>query len=276
MREELRLLSAGAAQGLVEAIRAPFRAASGAEIDATFGAVGALAEKLEAGERCDVVILTAAMIADLERNGRALRGTSAPLGRVRTGVAVRAGDPLPAIGERAAACGRVARRARCLCSRHRSLDRRHSRRRCAAPPRSRRRARAALVDSSERRDGDARARRRERARRDRLHADHRDSLHVGNYAGRPAAGGVRARDRLFGGRVGSGARTPRSRSNSRRCRGPRQPRAAGGAGFDNERTAGGQRHRARGPWLEEDVGALRRPRGERARQCARRAAGWKR
>ncbi len=101
MSEDLRLLSAGAAQGVVEAIRAPFRAASAAEIDATFGAVGALAEKLEAGERCDVVILTAAMIADLDRRAQTLPGTSAPLGRVRTGVAVRAGDPLPAIGQRA-------------------------------------------------------------------------------------------------------------------------------------------------------------------------------
>ena len=62
MPEALRLLSAGAAQGVVEAIRAPFLAASGAQIDATFGAVGALAEKLDAGERCDVAILTAAMI----------------------------------------------------------------------------------------------------------------------------------------------------------------------------------------------------------------------
>ena len=101
MREDLRLLSAGAAQGVVEAIRAPFRAASGAEIDATFGAVGALAEKLEAGERCDVVILTAAMIADLDRRGQLVHGTSAPLGRVRTGVAVRAADPLPPIGQHA-------------------------------------------------------------------------------------------------------------------------------------------------------------------------------
>jgi molybdate transport system substrate-binding protein len=101
VRDDLRLLSAGAAQGVVEALRAPFRAASGAGIDATFGAVGALAEKLEAGERCDVVILTATMIAGLDRHGQLVTGTSAPLGRVRTGVAVRAGDPLPTIGERA-------------------------------------------------------------------------------------------------------------------------------------------------------------------------------
>jgi molybdate transport system substrate-binding protein len=101
VREDLRVLSAGAAQGVVEATRAPFRAQSGAGIDATFGAVGALAEMLRAGERCDVVILTAAMIADLERTAELAPGTSAPLGRVRTGVAVRAGDSVPAIADRA-------------------------------------------------------------------------------------------------------------------------------------------------------------------------------
>jgi len=101
VRADLRILSAGAAQGVVEAIRDSFRAASGAGIDATFGAVGVLAEKLRAGERCDVVILTAAMIADLERGAQVLSGTSAPLGRVRTGVAVRTDDTLPEIADRA-------------------------------------------------------------------------------------------------------------------------------------------------------------------------------
>ncbi len=101
MVANLRVLSAGAAQGVVEALRDAFRVASGAAIDATFGAVGVLAEKLRAGERCDVVILTAAMIADLERSAQLLPGTSAPLGRVRTGVAARAGDALPGIADRA-------------------------------------------------------------------------------------------------------------------------------------------------------------------------------
>ena len=79
----------------------PGRAATGAGVEGTFGAVGALKEKLVAGERCDVVILTAAMIADLEREGRLLPGASAPLGRVRTGIAVRTGDALPQVSDRA-------------------------------------------------------------------------------------------------------------------------------------------------------------------------------
>lgn len=98
---DLRILCAGAAQGLVHALRDDFLARTGSGIDATFGAVGALREKLDAGEPCDAVVLTALMIADLESTGRVLPGTSAPLGRVRTGVAVRVGDPLPGIADRA-------------------------------------------------------------------------------------------------------------------------------------------------------------------------------
>jgi molybdate transport system substrate-binding protein len=97
---QLHLLSAGAAQGLVEALQDDFHAETGAHVHATFGAVGAIKEKLDAGERCDALILTAAMIAALEVERRVLPGDSAPLGRVRTGVAVRTGDAVPAIADR--------------------------------------------------------------------------------------------------------------------------------------------------------------------------------
>ncbi|MEO8306237.1 MAG: substrate-binding domain-containing protein [Betaproteobacteria bacterium] len=98
---DVRLLSAGAAQGLVESLRETLRANVGAYIEGSFGAVGALLERFRAGERCDAIILTASMIAGLELAGRVLQGSSAPLGRVRTGVAVRDADPLPAIADRA-------------------------------------------------------------------------------------------------------------------------------------------------------------------------------
>ena len=57
---DLRILCAGAAQGLVLALaRRLSRCARARGIDATFGAVGTLREKLDAGEPCDAVILTA-------------------------------------------------------------------------------------------------------------------------------------------------------------------------------------------------------------------------
>lgn len=92
----LTVLSAGAAKGLVTAMMPEFVAATGVAVEGTFGAVGAMQQKLAAGEPCDVIVLTAAMIGTLEKEGRVLP-PGAPLGRVRTGVAVRAGEALPDI-----------------------------------------------------------------------------------------------------------------------------------------------------------------------------------
>ena len=100
----LHVLSAGAAQGLVMALQDKFHADTGASVHGTFGAVGAMRTKLLSGERCDVVILTVTLIAELEGDGRVLPGTSAPLGRVRTGIAVRAGDATPDIANGASLC----------------------------------------------------------------------------------------------------------------------------------------------------------------------------
>lgn len=91
----LNLLSAGAALGLVKALEARFAAETGATLNARFGAVGAMREAFFAGEPCDVILLTDAMIDTLAQGGHAAGAGRAPLGRVRTGVAVRAGDPHP-------------------------------------------------------------------------------------------------------------------------------------------------------------------------------------
>jgi molybdate transport system substrate-binding protein len=91
----LHLLSAGAAQGLARAIEPAFTADAGVVLSAAFGAVGAMQQRFDADEPCDVIVLTAALIDALVVSG-AVRGDSrATLGRVRTGVAVRANDAAP-------------------------------------------------------------------------------------------------------------------------------------------------------------------------------------
>ena len=97
----LRLLSAGAAQGLVASVAEHFRAETGLCIEGTYGAVGAIRERILAGEPCDAVILTAPLIAALEASAHVSQATTAPLGHVRTGIAVRSGDPVPPIADRA-------------------------------------------------------------------------------------------------------------------------------------------------------------------------------
>jgi len=92
---QLRLLSGGAAHGVVDALAAQFRAETDAEIVGSFGPVGAMKDRLLSGEPADLVILTKALIAELAAAGHVLPGTCADLGRVRTGVAVKEGDPVP-------------------------------------------------------------------------------------------------------------------------------------------------------------------------------------
>ena len=106
---KLTLLSGGAAHGLITALAPQFKSATGAEIDGTFGAVGAMRDKLVAGADADVLILTATLIGELTAAGYVAAGSAADIGNVATGVAVRSGDPLPPIGDadglRAALCG---------------------------------------------------------------------------------------------------------------------------------------------------------------------------
>ena len=64
---QLKILSGGAAQGLVAALGPQFKAETGCDIDGTFGAVGAMRDRLLAGAPADVLILTSALIAELAR-----------------------------------------------------------------------------------------------------------------------------------------------------------------------------------------------------------------
>lgn len=93
----LRLLSAGAAQGLANQLAPRLRAVAAAELHGTFMPAGAVREKFLAGEACDVVVTTPAMLDEFARDGRVDRSTIASLGYVHTAIAVRGGDPAPAI-----------------------------------------------------------------------------------------------------------------------------------------------------------------------------------
>lgn len=95
MSQVLDFLSAGAAQGLLKALQPRFEASQGLVLKGRFGAVGAMKEALLGGEPCDLFVSTDAMVADLAAQGRLDGATRAPLGRVRTGVAVQRGQAQP-------------------------------------------------------------------------------------------------------------------------------------------------------------------------------------
>jgi len=103
----IRILSGGAAQTVVERIAVDFQRDTGHEIIAEFSAVGAMAAKITAGEPVEVAVLTAVLIDELIANGFLIAGSRADLGRVGTGVAVRAGTPLPDVSNAEALRGNM-------------------------------------------------------------------------------------------------------------------------------------------------------------------------
>lgn len=99
MTGTLRLLSGGAARGLVEAVRQVFEAETGCRIDGTFSAVGAMRDRLLAGAPADLLILTRTLVEALASKGHVDGTTARDLGTVATAVAVRAGDAVPPLGD---------------------------------------------------------------------------------------------------------------------------------------------------------------------------------
>ena len=97
MRQQLDVLCAGAVKGLVQALRERFAADTGADLHARFGAVGAMCDAMRAGEPCDVLIVTDAIVGALEGSAELRAGSRSPIGVVRTGIAVRTGAPRPDI-----------------------------------------------------------------------------------------------------------------------------------------------------------------------------------
>jgi molybdate transport system substrate-binding protein len=93
----LRILSAGAAQAVTERVIEGFKRDTRCDVTADFSAVGAMKARVTAGEPVDVIILTNTMIDELISGAFVQRGSRFDLGKVGTGVAVRAGTPLPQV-----------------------------------------------------------------------------------------------------------------------------------------------------------------------------------
>ena len=160
----LRILAGGAAQSLVEKARPGFEAARGCTIDGTFSAVGAMRDRLLAGEPADIVILSRALVDELARSGHVVASTITDVARVATAVAVRSGDPLPAIGDKAGLRRGARGRRRDPFPRSGSRDRRHPLRQGDARARRLGPCRRPAEARAQRQHGDAGPRRLERRR----------------------------------------------------------------------------------------------------------------
>jgi molybdate transport system substrate-binding protein len=98
----LKILSGGAAQGLVGHLSAAFRTETGLDIEGAFGAVGAMADRLREGQAADIVILTQTLVAKLGEERLISASTAKNVGAVETALAVRSNDPLVSVPDQAA------------------------------------------------------------------------------------------------------------------------------------------------------------------------------
>lgn len=89
----LHVISAGAMQAVVTSLAPVFEKATGATVEATFGAVGQQKARVLAGEPADVILLTPDMLDDLAASGWVVPGSQRTLGSVGMGVVVPTGHP---------------------------------------------------------------------------------------------------------------------------------------------------------------------------------------
>jgi molybdate transport system substrate-binding protein len=111
----INLYCAGAAQAVASEIAAQLEAQTGHRVQATYGAVGAMKAHVVGGKPADVIVLSGALIDELVASGHVVAGSRVDLGRVGTGVAVRAGTPLPDVSSAAALKSSLLAAARIVC-----------------------------------------------------------------------------------------------------------------------------------------------------------------
>ena len=95
---ELNVLAAGAVESILRDMVGTFEKESGRTVKLAYAPVGALRDKIFAGEPADLTIVTPVIIEQLQAKGLVRPTTRTDLGRVGGGIAVRKGAPRLAIG----------------------------------------------------------------------------------------------------------------------------------------------------------------------------------
>ena len=92
---DIHVIAAGAVRGVVGSMVDDYARETGHKFTLTVGPTGMLREAIASGKAADLVIVSAPLMADLEKTGRITPGSRIDLGRVGLGVVVRAGAPVP-------------------------------------------------------------------------------------------------------------------------------------------------------------------------------------
>jgi len=94
---ELKVLGAGPVEHTFKELMPGFTQATGHKAEGTFDTIGVIERKLKAGEKADILILTSAAMDEMTKTGSLIPGSNAEVGRGTSGLAVRAGAPVPDI-----------------------------------------------------------------------------------------------------------------------------------------------------------------------------------
>jgi molybdate transport system substrate-binding protein len=94
---DLKVMGAGPVEGTFHDLMGAFTRETGHKVEGTFNTVGFLQAKLKAGEKPDILILSAAVMEEMDKSGALVAGTRIEIGRATSGFAVRAGAPAPDI-----------------------------------------------------------------------------------------------------------------------------------------------------------------------------------
>jgi molybdate transport system substrate-binding protein len=100
--QEIKVMTSGALSAALGELAPAFERASGSTLTivsggSVAGARDSIPDRLQRGERADVLIMAAAGIDDLAKAGRAVAGSRVDLARSSIGIAVRKGAPKPDI-----------------------------------------------------------------------------------------------------------------------------------------------------------------------------------
>jgi molybdate transport system substrate-binding protein len=99
---DIKILSPGATEGVLNELLPQFEKTSGHRASITYGPAGNVANRVRKGEAVDVLISSEPEAERLRKEGVTVDGSQAIVGRVGIGVFVRKGDPKPDISTAAA------------------------------------------------------------------------------------------------------------------------------------------------------------------------------
>lgn len=94
---ELRVYTSGAPAAVQKRLEPKLAEATGRQITFTVGPLAAIEQKLNAGEKADILVFPTPIIERLDKAGLVRAGSRVDLGRVGVGVVVREGAPRPDI-----------------------------------------------------------------------------------------------------------------------------------------------------------------------------------